>query len=210
MALASPRTDVLAVGFSDQTFRLQERQEFSRTGNGRTYGKSFGSALWTATWQTGPMLNTDLLDYEAVLNSLDGVIGTFYAYDLRRPYPRAYPTGAFTDSGQINSLGTNGKSLSLKLLAAGFVLSRGDYLAFDYGAGPSRALHQVMETVTANGSGLTSEFEVRPYIRPGATVSTPVVLKKPPALFCLQPDSIQQSIVDGMHGSISFSAMQVI
>jgi len=208
MAISFPRTDVLDAPQFDQKFMLMERQEFSRQASGITRGKSFGSALWSVSYTSTPQRHRDAVDHEAILNSLDGVINEFYAHDLRRPFPRAHADGVFDDTGEIASLNVNNKALALKALPAGFVLSRGDYLAFDYGTGPSRALHQVMETVTADGSGETPEFEVRPHIRPGAAVDAPVMLKTPSARFILVPASLQPSMGDPRTTSLTFSAIQ--
>lgn len=200
-------TGILSVPFSDQKFTLVERQELSRQANGITLAKSFGSALWAGEWTTGLMPHDEALDYEALLNSLDGAIHAFYAHDLRRPYPRAHADGDFTDSGKIATVSSDGKSLSLKDLPAGLVLSRGDYLAFDYGSG-SRALHQVMAKVTAGPGGATGSIELRPHLRPGAQVDAAVTLKKPSAKFILLPGSIDQRLQGGLMTVLSFSAIQ--
>lgn len=200
---------ILSIPFSDQKFTLVERQEFSRQANGITLAKSFGSALWSGEWTTVPLPHDEALDYEALLNSLDGAIHEFYAHDLRRPYPRAHPNGDFTDSGKIAAVGVDGKSLSLKSLPAGLTLSRGDYLAFDYGSG-SRALHQVMANVTAGPGGTTGLIELRPHLRPGAQVDAAVSLKKPSAKFILLPGSIDQRLQGGLMTVLSFSAIQML
>lgn len=203
-----PRSDILTVPFAYQKFTLFERQELSRQANGITRGKSFGSALWRAEWITVPLPHDEALDYEARLNALDGVIETFYAHDLRRPYPRAHADGDFDDSAKVAAVGSDNKSLSLKGLQAGFTISRGDYLALDYGT--SRALHQASETVVAGPGGTTALFQVRPHIRPTMLVDTAVVLKKPTALFILVPGSIEQTDQGGMFTSISFQAIQFL
>lgn len=203
----APRNDVLSVDFTDQTFKLIERQEYSRSANGVTYGKSMGSSLWQGRWVTAPLYHDDALDYEAILRSLDGVIGTFYGHDLRRPYPRAHADGVFADDAEIAALGVDGKSMALDGLSAGFILSRGDYLAFDYGS--ARALHQAMESVVADGTGTTPSFEVRPHIRQGATLGAGVTLKRPSAIFALLPGTLETT-VSGMTSSVSFEAIQVI
>lgn len=209
MAVANPRTDLLERGFAQQTFDLQERQEISTLAGGQTIGKSFSSALWAGEWTTGPEYFDDAVTFEAMLRSLDGVIGTFTAYDVRRPYPKAYPTGNFTDSGQINAIESNNKAMSLKNLPNGFTLAVGDYLSFSYGSPANRALHQVMEAATAP-AGTTGTFEVRPHIRPGATANTAVTLKKPYAIFRLVPGGLSSAVQNGIFGTTTFRARQVI
>lgn len=208
MSISFPLTTLFSgIDFTDQTFQPVPRQELSRQANGRTIGKDFGSAAWMVSYTTAPLTTTDALTFESLLDTLDGVTNTFEAFDLRRPFPLAYPTGAFTDSGQLNSVNANNKALSLKLLPAGYLVSVGDYLSFTYGT--SRALHRVMEAVTANGSGLTTEFEVRPHIRPGWALSTAVALKAPRGLFVLVPGSVTPR-TDGEKTIISFQAVQYL
>lgn len=209
MSLTFPLTtlfDIAQIG--DQTFQLQSRQELSRMASGITIAKDLGSALWAATFTTAQMANDDALTLEAKLNALDGSIQLFEAYDLRRPYPKSVPSGSFTDSGLLNSVNANNKALSLKSLPASFVLTPGDYLAFDYGS--SRALHQIVEGVTANGSGLTTEFEVRPHIRSGYALNSAVKLKNPRGQFVMLPNSVASKSSGALHTIISFQAVQFL
>src|SRR5664279_857782 len=128
MAITFPRTDILtSVLSADQTFTLVSRQEISGQANGVIRGKDLGSALWQASYTTTEMVNADTLAFEAALNSLDGLTNPFEAGDLRNRYPRNYPTGSFTDSGVLATVGSNNKSLSISGLPASFVISAGDY-----------------------------------------------------------------------------------
>jgi len=152
------------------------------------------------------LLNDDVLSLEAKLNSLDGVINTFEAGDIRRPYPKARPDGVFGDTGVLNSVNANNKAISISGLDAGMALSVGDYLSFTYGT--SRALHQVVEAVTASGTGLTVEFEVRPYLRPGWALGAAIKLKLPKGIFTLLPDSIASATQGPITSTVSFKAIQ--
>ena len=208
MTIAFPRTDILSsVPFQDQTFQAVPRQELSRTAGGRTLAKDHGSALWMATYTTIELPNDDALAYEAALNSLDGAIQAFEAGDLRRVYPRQYPDGTGANDGVLASV-PSAKSITLSGLAAGQVVSAGDYLSFTYGS--SRALHQAVETIAANGSGVTGEFEVRPYIRAGYTLSAAVKLKTPRGLFTLMPGSVSSKISRSLFSVVTFKAVQVV
>lgn len=201
-----------AVDFSPATMPLQlsSRQEQSRLASGVTRGKDFGPALWMGNYTTVPLPNYDALAYEAMLNSLDGVIQTFEAGDMRAEaqYPRAYPTGNFTDSGVLASVNANNKALALSGLPVGLQLSVGCYLSFTYGT--SRALHQVMEAITADGTGLTAQFEVRPYIRTGWTAGAAVKLKSPRGVFVLVPGTAKSSMNDNVSTVVTFQAVQYL
>jgi hypothetical protein len=209
MSLSFPLVDLQSfVPIASQSFLLISRQELSRQANGITIGKDFGSAIWMPEFSTDVVNNDDAVAYEAKLNSLDGVINMFAAGDLRRRYPRAYPTGNFNDTGVLASVNANNKALAISGLDPSFVLSIGDYLSFDYSGG--RALHQVVEAATADGSGATTQFEVRPHIRAGYTVSTPITLKKPQGYFILMPGSIQAKSNGPVTSVVSFKAVQFL
>jgi hypothetical protein len=211
MSISFPLTTLFDVAqIADQSFQLQSRQELSRMASGITIAKDLGSALWSATFTTGQMSNDDALTLEAKLNSLDGSVQLFEAFDLRRTNPKAYPDGTGANNGTLLSVNANNKALALSGLAAGQVISAGDYLSFDYGS--SRALHQVVEAVTANGSGVTTQFEVRPHIRTGWTTSpsTTVKLKSPRGQFVLLPNSVSSRSSGALHTIVSFQAIQFL
>jgi hypothetical protein len=204
----TPRNDILDVLIEAQEFGIYERQEQSRTSYGRTIVKSFGHPLWRMSISTGRLPNDDALDYEARVNTLQNGMNPFYGYDLRRPYPRARPDGDFEDTATIAAIGLGGKSLSLAGLETGFKLSAGDMLAFDHAG--TRWLHQFTETRTANGLGSTSLQEIYPHLPIGLAPGVAVMLKKPSAVFGIEPGSIQSRTDGPLHTVISFRAMQAL
>lgn len=209
MAIVFPRTDIFSgsVGFETITFDPVPRQEFGgRETSGATLGKDFGSALWLTTIATEKLRNDDAVTFEAMLNSLDGVIQPFEAYDLRRPRPLVR-TVTPTD-GTLLSVNANNKAIRLAGLAPGQVVSIGDYLSFTYGA--YRALHQASERAVAGGDGKTPEFEVLPHLRQGFVLDAVVNLTAPRGLFTLVPLSKRTTPMGGKFASISFQAGQVL
>ena len=91
--------------------------------------------------------------------------------------PRALP------SGKAGAVQTG--------LPAGYVLTRGDYLAFTCSG--VRALHRIVtNTVSANGAGTTGTFEVTPRIRAGASVGLAVTLVKAACKAVLVPGSVNK------------------
>lgn len=207
MTITFPRNDLfdgVDFEYEDCIFEPMVRQNVSRQENGSPIAVDLGEPIWVATYVTGPI--EDPVGFEAKLNSLDGMINTFYGGDLRRQYPKQYPDGNFVEVGTaIHTLGGDNKSIRIKGLPATFQVSVGDYFSFDYGTG-ERALHQAMEAVTAVG-GVTPLFEIRPHLFPGAAVDDVVTFKKPRAIMKLE--SVSRSKRDGIFGGVTFQAYQV-
>lgn len=211
MALSFPLS---IAGFQD-TLRLKSvvfylppnNQATSGQGSGVTLSKDLAPSLWMASCQTTPLNMDASVDAQALLEQLDGGINTFLLYDAKRPFPKS---GTFSDTNvKINSVGSDGFSLSLKGLPAGKVITRGDMLSYQYGSNSSYALHKCQETVTANGSGVTPEFRVTYAPRPGIAVDQVVKMIKPVGEFYLL-GSFAPSNDDALHFSYSFTAQQRI
>lgn len=209
MTVIFPRNDILTthrISAEGYKFQPMYRQELSRQANGVTLIKDFGTSLFTLAATSFPLNNEDAVDFEAMLSSMDNGIGTFHAFDMRRPFPKSKSDGDFSNTAKISSIGINGKSLALSGLPAGMVLSRGDYLAFDVPGW--RALHQIMETVIASGAGVSPTVEVRPHLMVGSAVGADVDLKQPATVMMLVPGSVTQNRVDARNTVISFQAFQ--
>jgi len=207
-----PRTDIFDLWkVKDVNFWPLFRQELSRQAGGRSQTKDLGSSLWRGSFATAPIGLLAAGPAEAALISLSGSGGSFLAYDMRRPFPRAYPAGDFSDTGAIGALDAgNTFMLSLVGLPAGFQLTAGDYLSFEYGAQPSRALHMVQDPPPpADGTGTTASFEVHPAIRPGALVGTPVALKRASCEMILEPGQAPPKIANMVASEVSFTAIQI-
>lgn len=213
MSVTYPRTDIMSYcGYQPDAvpLRLQSRQEISRTAGGLTYGKDQGPAIWMGDFVTQPLDLDGMVEFEAILNSLDGVVRQFEAGDLRRPYPKAHPTGAFNDTAYLSAVQSGGGAIKINGTDIGFTVSRGDYFEFDYPNG-MRALHQAMETVTSVSGGETAFFDVRPHlIMPEVALSPAIAVrfKNPMGLFSLVPGSVQSQMSGGQHGTVRFQAVQ--
>ncbi len=206
-----PRTDLHDIcTISDTVFWPKFRQEMSRVAGGRAQSKDLGPAIWAASFATAPDYHSEAGAIEAFLLSLNGSVHSFTAYDARRPYPKAYPTGNFSDTATIGSLNAaDAFEIQLADLASGMVLSVGDYLGFEFGSQPSLALHLITEGGTADGSGDVT-LRVFPHIDELASIGTWVQLKKPRAEFIIEPGKSTQPKIDSLTASsISFSAVQI-
>lgn len=215
MALGSEPFDLLT-GFPGWTtsFDLAARQEQSRSASGVTYVKDLGPPLWTMKAQS-KLLTPNVLDYwRARFKALEGGLYTFLAYPLSRKYPISYPNGSWPTGGGfsgtsavLSSVNVNRKAVRVGSLPVGFVFKVGDYISI------ANDLHQVMEDSTADGSGLTPEFEVRPHIWPdvagGGSPATHVSVLAPSCVMALVPGSISTDSSLNGRGSIAFQGIEV-
>ncbi len=166
---------------------------FSRTAMGQAWTMDIGDQLWTGTITLAVMTARERGDIEPLLSVLRTGGRTFYAYDVRRPFPIADPGGRFLGQTvpaihQIPSL----RELRLSGLPARYILSRGDYLAFDRPGG-GRSLHVVVdEKVVASDAGLTSAFEVVPPLTTDSVAAVPVSLVKASCKAMLVPGSLRK------------------
>jgi hypothetical protein len=211
--MGTPRTDIFDLWkVKDVAFWPMWRQEISRQAGGRSQAKDLGPPLWRASFTTAPIALASVGPAEAALIDLGGSAGSFLAYDPRRPYPQAHADGAFSDTATIKALdGGNAFMMSLAGLPVGFQLTPGDYLSFDYGAEPSRALHVVMAAPgPADGSGDTASFRVAPAIRLGALSGASVTLKRASCEMILEPGQAPPQVVNMVASAVSFSAIQIV
>lgn len=208
--------DILAdfPGWTTQ-FELQCRDEMSGQADGTIIVKELGPPLWTLTAQSRQLRSPELRFLKARLASLDNGIGRFYGYDLAGKWPLAYPRGtwptglSFTgDTASVADLDDeDARLLKIGGLPAGYAGSAGDYVSV-----PARgALHQAMEDFTADMSGETAFFEVRPPLRPDIEESDAVTVRRAACVMMLLPGSVQ-STADAASGfgTISFRGLQVI
>lgn len=188
-------------------FQLVYRQTFSRTGDNKSTAVDRGYPVWVGSFESVPLEIDDCIDMEAMLNSLGGMNQLILCRDTRREYPRAYPTGSFTDAASILAVDGDGIRLSLTGLPANFVLSRGDYFSMIYGS--RRYLLQAAEAITADGSGVTGLFQTSPNPPYGLAPGQTIMLKLPAARMRVEPDTIAFSDNNDGTGTVSFSAVQV-
>jgi hypothetical protein len=205
----------LLPGFPGWTtgFDLRWRQEQSTLASGRVLVKDMGSPLWTLRAATRTLSPNGLDLWRAKLIQLENGLRTFWGYPMSRCFPQAYPNGSWpTGTGftgltaNLLSINANRKAITLSALPAAFVLSVGDYLSITIGT--RKDLHQVMESATANGSGVTPEFEIRPQLWTDVTVTKAVAVKQPACLMAIVPGSVSSDAAMNGWGAVSFQAME--
>ncbi len=201
-----------AMPVASATFVLQFGQEVSGQGSGRTIAKNLRPPLWRATVMSTPLDADEANQVEALFDALQGTMGTFYAWNPKAPYPASDPEGRVvgTSAVKIKAIEESALLISLKGLPVGYILTRGDMLAFDFGSSPvHRALHRInAASVVADGSGETALFAVWPPLRTGAAADIVVNLKQAAAEMIILPGTFTAP-TSGPTTQISFDALQV-
>lgn len=198
------------------SFDLTWRKEVSRQASGAARTKDLGTPLWRARYQTRDLFRPSQLDYwRAVFNSMDGGEKTFKAWPIARSYPIAYPNGSWPTgvsfdgvSATVHTVGVDNKSLRVDLLPAGYVVSVGDFLSVEYGSPTKYFLCQAVESATADGSGVTPSFEVRPHLPVGLAVDGIVRVRRPFCLMTIDPGTLSIPSNLSGRGSITFDATE--
>lgn len=200
-----------ALKISAAPFRLPPRQKLSREAGGKPRGADLGDPLWVADVTCSMLTLAEARAIDALINSLDGVKGSFYLYDPAAMYPLADPGGVILGSATVTIAALGADTLSLDGLPDGYALSAGDNLAFDTGSDPDvhRCFHQVVAGGTADGDGLAANIKVRPFIQPGASTGLVVTLKRPACEMIIVPGSYQPGQVRATIKSVAFQAQQV-
>lgn len=110
----------------------------------------------------------------------------------------------FRSVPSIATIAANRKAISLSGLPAGYKVTVGDYIQIG-----DKDLHMVMEPMTANGSGVTTQFEVRPHLWPGVTAPVAATLVKPSCIMAIVPGSISTTadMATG-RGTVTFQAIE--
>lgn len=196
---------------SEFTMDLSETVEVSQSAGGELFAANLGARLWRGTVTLGRLTYAEAGEVEALIDVLREAGNTFMAYDVRRPYPILHPGGA-GGAVTIKAIAANNRELSLQGMPAGFVMTRGDYIQFNYGSVPRRtALHRVVVGAVADGAGVASDIEVTPNIRPGASVGIGVDLTRAACKAQIVPGSVNKgSARRGISEGISFAFQQTL
>lgn len=191
-------------------FVLQEQQQLSGLGTGDVIAAQLAPSRLTAQVTIAPMSHIKAREIQALIESLNGPQHSFYLYSPANCYPADDPGGVKLGSSTVTiaSLGANNKSLALSGLPAGYKITAGDALSFDYGVNPvRRAYHRAAEGAVATGGGATPQFELSHPLRPGVVTGVAVTLKKPAAKMFIEPGSLSIQHA-GSLSTISFKAVQ--
>lgn len=208
-----PTLDIMnSLDITGVTFMPQWRQELSRQAGGTPRGADLGRRLWMAKVACGEMTNDQAKQAAALIDDLEGVIGSFYVYDPRAQYPQADPDGSILGANvvTISDLGGDNKSIGLDGLPAFYKITPGDMLCWDHGTDPVvRCLHKFSEAGVADGAGVLGLTRISPHLRIGASYGLVVTLIRPAAEMFVLPGSYDFPSTGANTSSLSFTAIQV-
>ena len=214
MALTFPLAfaDFMALfGLEEGAFSLSRNDQVSGLPNA-PLNAELASPLWRFDGTTGPILNDDAESIAALFEMLEAPGRDFYVANPRKIGPRMDKSGATLAgySPTIQTLAANNRELRVQGLPAGYVLSRGDMIAFDYGpvGEKRRAMHRLSGDVTASSGGLTPLVELSTFIRAGAAVGDPVYLAPATMRAKLIPGTYKPQQSGPLHQRFTFSAIQ--
>lgn len=176
-------------------FTLPDSRQFDMTAGGEILDASLGSRLWQGELTLVPQSHKAQLGIEALIEVLMEPGASFMAYDKRNAYPAADPTGSILGASTptLDDVQAAGREVRVAGLPVGYVLTRGDQLAFSYLSAPTRyALHRVVVGDTAGALGKAT-VEVTPPVRSGYTLASTVTLIKPAMLAKITPASYRPS-----------------
>lgn len=205
MALTFPLSladflDDLAVSFT--TFELAEAIEQKTTGGGEIVSAQVAPRLWQGTLELGPQTWAEHEAAMALVRALQRPGATFLASPLhlrRTGFPAAT---LYSVEGGVD--------VRVAGLPGGTAIPAGACFSFAYGVG-RRALHQVVQGATANGSGIAGPFEVVPALRPGFALDVSLNFNAPVFKAVLVPGTVKSGRLRRALGDgISFSFRQTL
>lgn len=175
MALPTPIEMPSPLPVKAKSFDLNYAQLISPSGTGFSQTIERGPTLWSASYETPPL--NDLRDQkmQAFLDELEGSMGTFLAYDPRRPRPYFYRGTIgkpWVQTGQADAIVIAGNytasTLKLGRLQNGAVFTNGDYISFKIGR--AWYIHRVGGNGgVVVGNEVTLKVKSRPITFTGAT-----------------------------------------
>lgn len=181
---------------------LEYNQEDSgRTGGGEDISTDLSDPQWRGEIMLDQrMTHADAAAADALIEGLNGVIGRFYMYDPRLPYPIRDPDGSLLGSATVRILdiSANRKQVKLKNLPNNYWISRGDRFHVEFGTDPvHRGYYRMRTTLQADGSSNTDWIDIAPHLSDGISINDIVELKRPSPLWRLEAKSVQSGAGQG-------------
>lgn len=168
--------------FSDHLRPKKVRQSLRRfdqssgSGDGRFWSEELARPLWTAELSLADRHAGLAQQLEAKIDGLDGSRNTFLFADPTYSGPSGGTSGL--GGVTISTISADRSRIALSGLPSGFELQPGDRFTISHGTA-SVYLGRFSEVVTANGSGVTANREVRPFLPFGVSTGATVELVRP-------------------------------
>lgn len=184
---------------------LGENQVMSETGGGELIVADAGPRLWGGSIAVAADTPDGQRRAQALATALRQGGRSFMFCDPRGRYPASDPDGSELGDAEpaLSSPAAGASVVSLTGLPAGYTLTGGDYLAFEYGSPARYALHQVVLDAAADADGAV-ELDIVPPLRPGAADGAAVSLINPSCRAVMVPGSFKPS-KNGLGASEGFS-----
>lgn len=169
MAIPDPVEIPSVLGFNSISFDPMYKQQNTPGGIGAMQTINRSLPMWAAEYATPPLIGDWLNEALSWLDSLEGALNPFLAYDPRRIMPYAYrslpvTSDPWTQSGQTapRATATNyaNSTITLDRLQTGAVITKGDYISFFDGV--AWWLYRAGQTLTVVGNTATVIVKPRP------------------------------------------------
>lgn len=194
------------IPLASASWNLARQQQHSNIGAGVIMSAARGADLWEADCTSLERPHAEVRVMRARLDSLVGGLNAFYLYDPAAVAPALDPTGSILGANTPQVHTVTPKTLTVKGLPAGYVLSIGDMIAVDFDG--RRWLGQILEAATADGSGITPAFTIDPALPAGVAANDAVYLLKASAMMKIIPGSMRLSATTSHTSVLMWKARQ--
>ena len=172
------------------TFDIERFDEFASLGTGHDIASEMAAPKWVASIEMRDgIYNADARAMAARIRALNGSQIPFMVYDPSHKYPASDPGGALVtgETVQINSIGADNHSLSLKGLPDDYVITIGDKGQILFASGTRNYYFEFSASIVADALGVTNEVDVFPHIPIGVVEDATVILIKPACKMIVTP-----------------------
>ena len=177
------------------------QEDTGRTGA----GEDISTDEWDPVWRGEITLDQRLTHaqaaaVDAMIAGLNGVIGRFYMYDPRLPFPIKDPNGTILGSTTVRILDINANRnrIQVKNLPNHYWLSCGDRFHVEFGTDPvHRGYHWIRTDIQADNTGATDWIDIAPHLPTGVNVNDEIVLRRPSPLWRFEAKSVRTGAGQG-------------
>lgn len=202
------------LGFEKKVFDLSYKQQINPEGSGFIQTLDRATPAWYAEFTTPPLAGEKLGIAQAFIDSLEGALNSFQAYDPGRIMPYAYRglsvlSDPWTQTGQtaprVTARDYANSTLTIDRLENGAIITKGDLISFHDGV----AWHLYRSAADAVVSGNAVILAVKPRPMPINTLPSNIRYRKA----CFEAKIIGGVKWEGSVStpdSLSFKAVQFI